>query len=95
MRFLLILYTCIFIIFKYSLPILIPIDLLIELRDTNGVMHCNCDQKCLGLQVTYDIQPQHEADILMGIIITYTDFPIIRYRRKVMFTSEDLLSIKI
>lgn len=66
--------------------------MLIELRDENGLLHCNCDQKCLDLKISYDIQPQHEADIMMGIIMTYSDFPVLRYRRKIMFTAEDLLS---
>lgn len=65
---------------------------LIELREEDGLFDCNCEQNCLDLITTYDIQIQKSTAYLRssGAMVSYSEYPLVRYRRKILFSIEDL-----
>lgn len=71
---------------------------LLQLRDPetwDGI--CSCDQNCEELNVMVEnIVVLANTDDLLGSsggIIQYQNYPMIRYKRKVMFSWEDLLGM--
>lgn len=58
---------------------------------------CKCDQNCENLNVMIEsTQPLMNQEDLLGSsggIVTYHNYPMIRYRRKIMFSLEDLLGM--
>lgn len=69
---------------------------LLQLRDPvtmKGI--CACDQNCVELNVMIEsVEVLTNTGELLGSsggIIKYDNYPMIRYRRKVMFSLEDLL----
>lgn len=66
------------------------------MRDPKINISCVCLPNCLDLKVLIDstISLSNNADLLgsSGAIITYKAFPTIKYKRKILFSIEDLWS---
>lgn len=71
---------------------------LLQLRDPETLEGiCRCDQNCEELNVMVEnIVVLANTDDLLGAsggIIQYQNYPMIRYKRKVLFSLEDLLGM--
>lgn len=73
------------------------LDNLLQLRDpaTPNARTCFCDPNCEELRVSVDsiLVLANNEDLLgsTGGIVNYKTYPMIRYRRRIMFSIEDLL----
>lgn len=74
-------------------------DLLIEFRKGNGgendFYECSCQQNCVNSNINLDMQQALEGttDLIgtIGAIILFHRYPLIRYKRKILFSFVDFL----
>lgn len=74
------------------------LDLLLQFRDEKlKEVNCNCQQNCVDANIFIDsFQVLEGTTDLLGSIggfMLVKQYPLIRYKRKVLFTFEDLLGI--
>lgn len=71
------------------------LDLLIQLRNEHGKIECACLPNCVDSKFSIDsvAQLRDHTDLFRsaGAIIFYYQYPLVRYRRTLIFDFQDLM----